>query len=507
MSAAPQKLAAWLAIAICLSCGAPVRIGPSIDDALASVTDRPFSGAMMLAEGTRVVYAKSAGNAARDPVVPLTLSSRFVVGSLTKQVTASLVLQQVDAGRVSLDAPIATYIELGADWTKRVKVRHLLNHTSGIGALDAPLETEPGSTFAYSNLGYELLGSILEKVTARSYSDLATALFQSCGMTQSQILRLGDTPGLVEGYSEQPDHTLVVASQAERAQHLPPGGMVSTVSDLVRWNQCLHHGKILSPASYLAMVTPSTKRSYRWGSLGYGFGLQIAEPEGAIEYSHSGYVLGFISTMTYYPATDRTFVALENVSWDAENIDRVFAQHDAVRKLVLQSLSKPWPRSIRTLDAPTDKTPIDVNKETLVSPTQSPDARHRATGTFEIKMTPQPPYDSSDGIKLARSTISKTFHGQLEATSSVEMLSAMTSVEGSAGYVAIERVVGTLDGRAGSFIAQHNGAMARGEASLSVTIVPDSGTGALSGIAGRMTIEIVDKKHLYTLDYTLPAAE
>lgn len=73
--------------------------------------------------------------------------------------------------------------------------------------------------------------------------------------------------------------------------------------------------------------------------------------------------------------------------------------------------------------------------------------------------------------------------------------------------MAIERVVGTLDGRAGSFVAQHNGAMARGEASLSVTIVPDSGTGALTGIAGRMTIEVVDKKHLYTLDYTLPAAE
>jgi CubicO group peptidase (beta-lactamase class C family) len=318
---------------------------------------------MLLAEGTRVVYAKAAGHANRESLVPLTLSSRFVVGSLTKQVTASLVLQQVDAGRINLDAPISTYLELGADWAQRAKVRHLLNHTSGIAAVDGPLKTEPGAAFAYSNLGYELLGQIIEKVTAKSYSDMANALFESCGMNQSQILQLGDTPGLVEGYSEQTDHTLVVASQAERAQHLPPGGMVSTVSDLVRWNQCLHHGKVLSPASYLAMVTPSTKRPYRWGSLGYGFGLQIAEPEGAIEYSHCGYVSGFISTMTYYPATDRTFVALENVSWDAENFERVFAQHDAVRKLVLRVLRKPWPETTANLDEPKNVAPLSSTRK------------------------------------------------------------------------------------------------------------------------------------------------
>lgn len=130
----------------------------------------------------------------------------------------------------------------------------------------------------------------------------------------------------------------------------------------------------------------------------------------------------------------------------------------------------------------------------------------RATGTFEVAMNPQPPYDSADGVLLGRVSITKKFRGDLEGTSTVEMLSAMTSVKGSAGYVAIERVTGTLNGRAGSFVLQHSGTMTRGKGELSVRVVPDSGFGALKDIAGTFKIDIVDGKHLYTLDYTLEAS-
>jgi len=128
---------------------------------------------------------------------------------------------------------------------------------------------------------------------------------------------------------------------------------------------------------------------------------------------------------------------------------------------------------------------------------------HHAAGTFEVKMDPQPPYDTADGTQLSRVSLTKTFKGDLDATSIVEMLSAMTSVKGSAGYVAIERVAGTLDGRRGSFVLQHSGTMTRGTPELSVTVVPDSGAGDLRGLAGRLTIEIVDKQHRYALDYTI----
>ncbi len=129
----------------------------------------------------------------------------------------------------------------------------------------------------------------------------------------------------------------------------------------------------------------------------------------------------------------------------------------------------------------------------------------RAEGTFEVQLTPQPA-DEGDESGLRRMTIDKRFHGDLEGTSQGQMLAAMTPVESSAGYVAVERVSGTLHGRHGSFTLQHSGTMDRGASRLSVTVVPDSGTDELVGLEGEMAIIITDGKHSYEFDYTLPAA-
>jgi hypothetical protein len=120
------------------------------------------------------------------------------------------------------------------------------------------------------------------------------------------------------------------------------------------------------------------------------------------------------------------------------------------------------------------------------------------------------PYDTAAGAALARASIGKQFFGDLEATSRVEMLSAVTEIKGSAGYVAIERVMGRLNGRTGTFVLQHSGLMLRGKSELTIVVVPDSATGELKGLAGKMTIdivEVVDSKHFYGLDYTLDAAD
>jgi len=127
-----------------------------------------------------------------------------------------------------------------------------------------------------------------------------------------------------------------------------------------------------------------------------------------------------------------------------------------------------------------------------------------AKGTFEVTLHPEPPYDDADGVTLGRVRIDKTFtSGPLEATSVVEMIGARTKIPSSAGYVAIERVRGLLSGKRGSFVLQHSGSMQGGAMSLVVTIVPDSGTGELAGIRGKMVIEIVEGKHFYELDYDL----
>jgi hypothetical protein len=112
--------------------------------------------------------------------------------------------------------------------------------------------------------------------------------------------------------------------------------------------------------------------------------------------------------------------------------------------------------------------------------------------------------DKGEGSTLGRMSIDKQFHGDLEATSNGEMLTAMTEVKGSAGYVAIERVSGTLQGRKGSFVLLHCGIMAGGGQELSLTVVPDSGSGELVGLAGKMEIKIVEGKHFYEFEYALP---
>jgi hypothetical protein len=127
-----------------------------------------------------------------------------------------------------------------------------------------------------------------------------------------------------------------------------------------------------------------------------------------------------------------------------------------------------------------------------------------ASGTFEVKLAAQAADGYADGKELGRMTIDKTFHGDLSATSRGQMLSAMGSVKGSAGYVAIERVSGTLAGRTGSFVLQHTGTMTRGESSLAIAVVPDSATGELVGLSGTMTIEIAGGEHKYRFAYALP---
>jgi len=126
-----------------------------------------------------------------------------------------------------------------------------------------------------------------------------------------------------------------------------------------------------------------------------------------------------------------------------------------------------------------------------------------ASGTFEVKLNPQASDEKPEGSTLGRMSLDKRFQGDLEASSKGTMLTAMTAIKGSAGYVAIERVNGTLNGRKGTFVLQHSGTMTRGEQQLSITVVPDSGTGQLLGIVGKMSITIAEGNHSYTFDYSI----
>lgn len=130
--------------------------------------------------------------------------------------------------------------------------------------------------------------------------------------------------------------------------------------------------------------------------------------------------------------------------------------------------------------------------------------RMNVRGSFEVKMTGEPPFEVVEGVSLSRASFDKVFSGPLSGTSKVSMLAARTPIESSAAYVAIERITASLEGKSGSFVVLHTATMNRGARSLAIVIAPDSGTGALAGIEGRMDIEIEGGQHHYSLEYTLP---
>ena len=127
-----------------------------------------------------------------------------------------------------------------------------------------------------------------------------------------------------------------------------------------------------------------------------------------------------------------------------------------------------------------------------------------AKGSFSVQMAPQSQLGETDGVSISRLSLSKSYEGDLVATGEGEMLTARPQVQGSAGYVAIEKVFGTLNGKSGSFVLQHSGIMGHGVQSLTITVVPDTGTGGLTGISGSLKINVADGQHFYELDYSLP---
>jgi len=181
---------------------------------------------------------------------------------------------------------------------------------------------------------------------------------------------------------------------------------------------------------------------------------------------------------------------------------------DSKDKNVLQIVKRDSMESYRIIELTKDILRIVPIKQTAAISTRSGVRKETsmtmsASGTFDVKMSPQAPDEKAGSSTVGRMLLDKEFHGDLEGTSKGQMLAFSSSVKGSAGYVAIEEVTGTLNGRTGTFVLQHSGSMTRGTPHLTITVVPDSGTGQLTGLTGKMVIEIADGKHSYKFDYTI----
>jgi CubicO group peptidase (beta-lactamase class C family) len=233
-----------------------------LEEIITSQKDHPFNGVILLAQEEEILFEHAYGFTNYETQELLTPQNYFFIGSLSKQMTAVLIQQEVERGHIDLTVPIATYLpEVNKDWAE-ITVHHLLTHSSGIKEGGKPLISKPGETFFYSNIGYDLLGSILERATEKAFSELSAALFQNCSMkhtvaplTESKMALHTLYKDLAVGYTK--DENSFYRTMDKRDVHNnPSGGIISTLHDLHYWTLCLHGGKILTSSTYAKMITP-----------------------------------------------------------------------------------------------------------------------------------------------------------------------------------------------------------------------------------------------------------
>jgi CubicO group peptidase (beta-lactamase class C family) len=267
--------------------------------------------------------------------VPMADDAVFEIGSVTKQFTAALILRLAEQGRLDLDADITTYLPDYDTQGRHIPVRRLLDHTSGIRGYTElpffgdfmmrelprdslverfqhePVDFEPGTAQIYNNSAYFLLGVIIEKVAGEPYETyVQNHIFQQVGMSRS---RYCDEHAVVARRAHGYDQGEKGLERKGYLDHLWPysaGSLCSTAGDLVRWNQALHGGRVLTQASYEDMTTPDPLND---GTLiRYGMGLGISDDNGRRVISHGGGINGFLSDARYYPDHDLIVVVLQN---------------------------------------------------------------------------------------------------------------------------------------------------------------------------------------------------
>jgi len=235
-------------------------------------TKRFFNGIILVSQNDKVIYSKVKGFANLENKIPLIDDSQFIIGSISKQMTAVVVLREVDKERIDLYVPVKKYLpNMSQTWLDSITVHQLLNHTSGVTDWDKPLKFKPSTDFSYSNIGYELLAKIVENVSAKSYATLANEIFKVCKMTHSMSPKLNQYKSLVNSYVEDSTGKVKPVEGLLIDLGIPSGGMISTAGDLLLWNKNLHGGKLLSNKSYDLMTTASSHREhFIFGKVDYG---------------------------------------------------------------------------------------------------------------------------------------------------------------------------------------------------------------------------------------------
>jgi CubicO group peptidase (beta-lactamase class C family) len=304
-----------------------------------------FSGAVLVARGSNVLYEKAFGEANKDFKALNNVDTKFNLGSMNKMFTAVAVAQLIEAGKLSFDDPLGKFMPDFPDKeaAEKIKIKHLLSHTSGLGnyfnrtfmegsrarfrtiddflalAKDEKMQFEPGSKWQYSNTGMLVLGKIVEKVSGQNYFDYVREnIYKKAGMTSSDSFELdGVNPNLAVGYEKDyTDQGIVFRNNI--FMHVikggPAGGGYSTVGDLLKFANALREGKLVGKEYVKILTTPKPELN----SPGYGYGFIIGtNPD---TFGHSGGFPGISSELVMFPDSDYAAVVLSNYGFGAQTV-------------------------------------------------------------------------------------------------------------------------------------------------------------------------------------------
>lgn len=312
-----------------------------IDSIITATTPLSFNGVVLVSQNRKAKYLKANGYKDFEKREVLKTNDQFEIMSNSKQVTAVLILQTAEQGKLDLQTPIKKYLpSLTQSWADTVTIHHLLNHTHGITDLDKPTAFKAGSQFKYGNLSYMLLGQILQSTTGKSFPELANSLFKKLNMEKTFVYNSKSNQALVTGYRSDNNQFEKVENSFLNDEIVPAAGVVSTVEDLAKWDQALFKGKLLSPKFQKLILTPSTSSQHNvFGkeNMGFGYNIRFIREAGLDYYAVTGLGDGFTCLNVYFPSTDTSLIILENQM--PRNSEYWSFQEAAIKNTVLKSMT------------------------------------------------------------------------------------------------------------------------------------------------------------------------
>jgi D-alanyl-D-alanine carboxypeptidase len=328
------------------SYGQPKDYVEQIDSLLNTKYPRSFNGVILITQKGKTKYSRVFGYSNFETKTPFTLNDNFRIQSMSKQITAAIVLREVEKGKIDLHVPIRKYLpDFRQTWADTVTVHHLLNNTAGIVNVAKPLSFRPGTDYYYSNPGYGLLRPIVEKVTGKTFIEVANSLFKELEMANSYCYEI-DKPntGLINGYWVSKDSVKLFDFKSLNytpetwANFIPAGGMISNAIDLNTWDKKLHNGKILKPETYELMTNyeiTAQHDSFGKDKVGYGYGVRISDKTPVRYLGHSGKGIGFLVFKFYIPAKDINVIILQN-HYDVDSKLHYYYESE-IREIVTKS--------------------------------------------------------------------------------------------------------------------------------------------------------------------------